>query len=114
MEKLDFIKLLKKISQIVFERAKTKHTASVLHIFTPEIMLINLNGIYAKVQKFWEKNAVAIITHENIHSVIANMINTVTSIALDNLWESTEKSRFFIDGNPKWFEWRISNEPRSN
>jgi len=107
MEELGFIKLLKKISQIAFEEKERKYvTASVFHRFAPHLMLINLNGHYAKDQGWWEENFVVIVTHEDLHGILYEIGGLRLTWALDELWSSTMKSRFFVDGNPEWFEWK--------
>jgi len=107
MEELDFIKLLKKISQILFEEKERKYvTASVFHRFAPDVLLINLNGYYAKDQVWWEENFVVIVTHEDLHGILYEIGGLTLTWALDNLWSSTIKSRFLVDGNPKSFKWK--------
>lgn len=106
MEKLDILELRKKISRIIFGNQADQSTAWTYPKMFPEVLAINLNGIFARDQKFWEKNIVVIITHENLHSLIFRLEGLMACRSLDILWKSTWKSRFLVDGRTKWFKWR--------
>jgi len=100
MEKLGFIKLLKKISYIIFEHDVRKYvTAAIYFRWSPDVLFINVNGIHAKDQGWWEENLVAIITHEDIHGVLYRIGGLRATWALDKICSTTLKSWFLVDGN---------------
>jgi len=91
------------ISIIAFKNGLGTETASVFHTLLSEVLFINLNGFYAKNRQWWERNFVVIAVHETLHVILSSLGEKEACGMLDNLWKSTEKSRFFIDGNWKWF-----------
>lgn len=105
-EKLTRLELERKITEILFSWRFwfERRTVAFTDPLRPSTMFINLSYRQIHSPKFWINNLVTILTHENIHRIIAKIIDEKTCKQLDNLFEYIPENNFFVDGDWKWIE----------
>jgi len=115
MEKLNPLKLIRKITNILFNSTRywrepkvvgwVNHGSLFNHTF-----FINTSGKRTKQQSWWEQNLVTILTHETLHIVIFKLHGDYMSDMLDNIAPKVKHNHIFVDcdwnGIPKrWKKW---------